>query len=73
MERNPDINHSAAVDINGTGQIVGYSHTDEIVDGTQSTRAVLWENGQLINLGLLPEAGQGCNPYGGVAHTSTAA
>ncbi|MCA9291544.1 MAG: hypothetical protein KDA25_10470, partial [Phycisphaerales bacterium] len=70
-------NHSAARDINASGQIVGSSQTDEIPDGLPngfpSTHAVLWENGVLSDLGLLPEAGHGVSIYGTLSHTSTVA
>ena len=54
--------HSTAQDINDLGQIVGNSKTGLLDADTY--HAMLWENGQMTDLGLLPEAGEGEGPYG---------
>ena len=54
--------HSTAQDINDLGQIVGNSKTGLLDADTY--HAMLWENGQMTDLGLLPEAGEGMGPYG---------
>ena len=54
--------HSTAPDINALDQIVGNSKTGLLDADTY--HAMLWENGQMTDLGLLPEAGEGVGPYG---------
>ncbi|MCH8053183.1 MAG: DUF3466 family protein [Planctomycetes bacterium] len=63
---------SQALNINILGQIVGYSHTDEIEETIfiPFTHAFLWQDGEMYDLGVLPEAGEP-GPYGpGLVHTS---
>jgi probable HAF family extracellular repeat protein len=64
--------HSHALDINDLGQIVGSSHTGEF-DGVTITHAMLWENGEATDLGVLPEAGEGQSIYLGPALVATTA
>ncbi len=63
---------SQALNINILGQIVGYSHTDEIEKTIfiPFTHAFLWQDGEMFDLGVLPEAGEP-GPYGpNLVHTS---
>ena len=70
----PGDTSGAATAINDHGQVVGISGTcDQAVGRFTAAHAVLWENGNAIDLGLLPEAGQGSNEFGQTAHVSTAA
>jgi probable HAF family extracellular repeat protein len=63
--------HSTAFDINTLDQIVGNSKTGLLDADTY--HAMLWENGQMTDLGLLPEAGEGESAYGGPALVFTTA
>ncbi len=63
---------SAASGLNDYGQIVGHVQVGTF-EGSTLSRAVLWENGNAVDLGLLPEAGQGTNEFGQTAHVSTMA
>lgn len=63
---------SVASGLNDDCQIVGQVQVGTF-EGATLSRAVLWENGNVIDLGLLPEAGQGSNEFGQTAHVSTMA
>ncbi len=63
---------SVANGLNDNGQIVGQVQVGAF-EGSSLWRAVLWENGNAVDLGLLPEAGQGSNQFGQTAHVSTGA
>ena len=63
---------SGASGLNDQGQIVGHVQVGTF-EGSALSRAILWENGNVVDLGLLPEAGQGSNAFGQTAHVSTAA
>ncbi len=63
---------SQALNINILGQIVGHSHTDEIEETIfiPFTHAFLWQDGEMYDLGVLPEAGEP-GPYGpNLVHTA---
>lgn len=64
------IRSGLATDVNNQGQVVGYHHT------TQGTRAFLWSNGTLRNLGTLGGGGSwalAINEAGAVVGRSTTA
>lgn len=61
-----------ANDVNDAGIIVGQVEV-ESVQGFPTYRAARWENGEVEDLGLLPEAGIGINEYFQISHVSTAA
>ncbi len=63
---------SVASGLNDEGQTVGQVQVGTF-EGSTLSRAVLWENGVAVDLGLLPEAGQGSNEFGQTAHVSTGA
>lgn len=63
---------SQAAGLNDYGQVVGHVQIGNF-QGSMLLRAVLWEHGDAVDLGLLPEAGQGSNEYGQTAHVSTMA
>lgn len=48
----------SAQDVNDHGDIVGESDIDEQLYGQALNRAVLWRGGQIIDLGVLPNAGK---------------
>lgn len=58
--------------VNDAGTIVGQIEVDPI-ESLPAWRAVVWENGTVTDLGLLPEAGDGVSLYLATAFTSAAA
>jgi probable HAF family extracellular repeat protein len=68
----PPERHTIAHDVNDAEQIVGQVEIEPL-DGLPRYRAALWQDGEVIDLGLLPEAGEGTSFYGGPAHISTIA
>lgn len=66
---------SEAVDVNDSGAAVGWSETGELVFGQYARRAVLWHNGEIRDLGVLPghyqSAASSINSAGLVVGTST--
>ena len=59
----PGMNTSTAFSINSRGWIAGYSQNGLIdpLTGSQETDAVLWKNGEIINLGTLGGSSSGAN------------
>jgi len=58
--------------VNDAGAIAGQIEIEPF-ENQLAWRAVRWENGQVENLGLLPETGEGSNQYLLTPHTSTLA
>lgn len=59
----PGFPHSSAVALNERGQVIGWSakRLGEIADLPKDPRAILWQNGKLIDLGTL--GGASCIPF----------
>ena len=59
-----------ALAVNDAGQIVGEV---QVVSPTPVFHAALWDNDEVIDLGVLPEAGEGTSMFGGPALVTTTA
>ncbi|NNF43758.1 MAG: hypothetical protein HKN62_12085 [Phycisphaerales bacterium] len=68
----PPTFHAIAHDVNNHDVIVGEVEI-EAFEGLPRWRAAMWQDGAVVDLGLLPEAGQGTSTYFATAHVSTAA
>lgn len=58
--------------ISEAGVIAGQVEIEPF-EGQPRYRAAVWEDGEVVDLGLLPEAGQGSNQFGLTPHVSTVA